>query len=258
MRLLSVLFVTGFACTGDEKAQVNVAAPSLSAVEADRPLTELAAEAVGMAPLWLQQDLALSLRQLSGVLQDDLARLIVDGDDPYLYDELAFAIAHISPEVLERSDFYPELLQINAEGIYARDADLDYVELVEVGTPGEGDWHTTTRYQIGTGGGETVTRELDRDLYYWYIAHPRIEDEHPLFVDGFSACSARSLECGASPDEGMFWREFLWDGAEAECPTGEFCPVLRDYIQHATVLWDEEDTATADGPSEDTCPIAEK
>ena len=246
MPAMSALVVSLMGCQPDVIPDASTPSPALSTIEQGRPLTELASQAVGMAPTWLQQDLALSLRQLDDTLQDDLAQLIVDGDDPYLYDEVAFAIAHLSPEVLERSDFYPDLIQQNAEGIYARDADLAYVELVEVGEPGVGDWHTTTRYQVAVG--ETIeTHELDRELYYWYIAHPRIEDEHPLFIDGFTACNSNTLECGTSPDAGMFWREFLWEGAEAECPDDDYCPVLRDHIQDATVLWDEEDPSTADG-----------
>jgi len=220
-------------------------APTLTAQPADRPLTDLAQQAVDMSPTWLQQDLALNLRQLDDTTQDGLGLLIVDEDEPWLLDEIGFGIAHVSPEVLADDDFYPELLTINAELIYARDEDLAYVELVEVGEPGEGEWYTTTRYKIGLGG-EVVEREIDRDLYYWYVVHPRIEDEHPWFIDGFTRCMSSDLECATDPDSGMLWREFLWDGAEEEC-YGGYCPVLRDHLSDATVLWDEEDPSTADG-----------
>ena len=246
--LVAVLTLAG--CSNDDAldtgAFVESAAPTLTALEQDDELTELAQQAVAMSPTWVQHDLALNLRQVDDETQDELAQLIVDGDDPYLYDELAFSIAHVSPEVLEDSKFHPELLQINAELIYERDADLDYVELVEVGEPGQGDWYTTTSYKIGVDG-DVVDRELDRELYYWYVVHPRIEDEHPWFIDGFTTCMSSNLECAKDPDDGMFWREFVWDGAEAECPDGDWCPVLRDYIGDATVLWDEADVSTSDG-----------
>ncbi len=218
---------------------------TISALDADRPLTELAAQAVDMAPDWLRQDLALSLRQLDDGVQDSLAALVVDEDEPWLIDEIAFGIAHVSPEVLSDDDFHPELLRINAELIYARDEDLSYVELVEVGESGEGDWHTTASYQVAVGG-EIEAREIDRDLYYWYVAHPRVEDEHPWFIDGFTRCMSSSLECATDPDGGMFWREFLWSGAEETCEL-DWCPVLRDHLDEVTLLWDEEDPSTADG-----------
>ncbi len=243
---LPLLALALCACNpGEDSALPPLATVTLTPVEDDRPLTELAAEAVAMAPTWLQGDLALALRQQGEVLQDELATLVVDEDEPWLIDEIAFGIAHVSPEVIADEDFHPELLVINAELVYARDEDLDYVELVEEGSAGEGDWHTTTAYEVAVGG-TIETRTIDRDLYYWYIVHPRIEDEHPWFIDGFMRCLSSSLECGVDAESGWFWREFLWDAAETHCEL-DFCPVLRDHITDATVLWDEEDPSTADG-----------
>jgi hypothetical protein len=236
-------------CACNPNAEDSAVAPlptlTLTPVIDDHPLTELAAEAVTMAPTWLQQDLALALRQQDTTLQDELAVLVVDEDEPWLIDEIAFGIAHVSPEVMAEDAFHPDLLRINAEQIYARDEDLDYVELVEEGESGTGDWHTTTRYQVAVGGA-VEAREIDRDLYYWYVVHPRIEDEHPWYIDGFMRCLSSTLECGVDADTGWFWREFLWDAAEDACEL-DWCPVLRDHLTDATVLWDEEDPSTADG-----------
>ncbi|MCB9778965.1 MAG: carboxypeptidase regulatory-like domain-containing protein [Alphaproteobacteria bacterium] len=245
---LPPFFVLALACRPDAATDSGAAAssaPTLAVLAQGRALTDLAEQAVAMSPAWVRHDLALSLRQVSSTRQDELAALIVDGDDPYIIDELAFSIAHVSPEVLDSSRFHPELLRLNAELIQARDADLDYVELVEVGEVGSDDWYTTTSYRIGTADG-VVERQLDRDLYYWYVVHPRIEDEHPWFVDGFEICRNSSLECHEDAEGGMFWREFLWSGAEETCEL-DWCPVLRDWVGDATVLWDEADPGTSDG-----------
>ncbi len=243
-----LLLMVLLACnpSDDDSAVVPVVTATVTPVADDRPLTELAEQAVDTVPVWQDQDLALALRQQDATLQDELAALVVDEDEPWLIDEIAFAISHVSPEVLRDDDFHPELLRINAELIYARDADLDYVELLESGEAGVDDnWTTTTAYQVAVG--ETVeTREIDPELYYWYIVHPRIEDEHPWFIDGFSRCMSSSLECATDSDNGWFWRDFLWEAAEAHCEL-DWCPVLPDYIGHATVLWDEEDPSTSDG-----------
>jgi len=244
-----LLFPFVLACTPDDSGTLAVEpgalAPSLTVLDGVFPLTELAREAVDMSPAWLQQELALSLKQLDDTSQNDLAAVIVDASEPWLIDELAFSIAHTSPEVLMDDDFHPQLLTVNAELIYARDADLAYVELVEVGDQESGDWYTTTAYQVAVGG-EVETREIDRDTYYWYVVHPRIEDEHPFYIDGFRSCMSSSLECAKDPESGWFWRDFLWDAAEENCSL-DYCPALRDHIQDATVLWDEEDPSTSDG-----------
>ena len=236
-------------CACNPSAEDSAVAPlpsvTLTPVTDDHPLTDLAAEAVAMAPTWLQQDLALALRQQDSVLQDELAALVVDEDEPWLIDEIAFGIAHVSPEVMADDDFHPTLLSLNAQLIYARDEDLAYVELVEVGESGTGDWHTTTAYQVAVGGA-VESREIDRELYYWYVVHPRIEDEHPWFIDGFMRCMSSTLECAVDADTGWFWRDFLWEAAEDHCEL-DWCPVLRDHLSDATVLWDEEDPSTADG-----------
>ena len=229
----------------DDTADVDPIVVNVTPLEDDRPLTELALEAVDLAPDWLAQDLALALRWHDSTLQDELAALLVDEDEPWLIDEIAFGIAHVSPEVVADEAFHPELLTLNAELIYAHDAELDYVELVEDGESGVGDWTTTTRYQVAVGG-VIEERTIDPEIYYWYVVHPRIEDEHPWYVDGFDSCNASSLECAADPDTGWFWRDFLWSAAEEGCDL-DWCPVLRDYLPDATVLWDEEDPSTEDG-----------
>lgn len=234
MPLLALLFM---ACTTDSAdSGLAGSAPSLTVV-VDAGLTELSVEAVAIVPTWLQDDLAVSLAELDPVVQDELAALILDLDEPWLIDEVAFPIAHMDATVLEDEDFYPQLLVENAQLIYARDADLAYVELVEEGEAGvDPDWSTTTRYQVELEDGSREARAIDPQVYYWYLVHPRMEDELPYYVDGWRSCA--SSECASTPEEGMTWREFLWEGALEECPSDRECPVLADYLtQDVDVLW---------------------
>ena len=201
--------------------------------EAD--LTELAAEAVALAPDWLRDDLVLNLLRLDDEVQDDLAQLVVDVEDHYLIDEIVFGIAHTSPEVLSYHTFYPELLTLNAELTYAYDPTLDYVQLEDVGEPGvDDDYYTTATYRVGDGEGNVTEKTIDRYTYYWYVVHPRLEDELPLFVDGWTSGN------GTSPQSGMFWREFLWDKARDECPDDRECPLLSEALADVDTLWENQ------------------
>jgi hypothetical protein len=202
-------------------------------------LTQLGLEAVGLAPAWLRHDVGIALRLQADERADELAALLVEAEDPRYLDEIAFVIAHLSPEVMASEDFYPELIALNATLIYARDADLDYVELTETGQAGvDDDFHTTTTYTWERAG-ELVTESIDRDTYYWYVVHPRLEDEHPWYIDGWDPCPAATLQCPSTPEFGWFWRDFLWSAAQDECPEGAHCPVLRDFVGNARVTDDE-------------------
>ncbi len=221
--------------TGTPAAPVTLSVTPLD----DGALDTLAEDALAAAPAWVRADLELAFRRVSAERQAELAALIVDLDDPWLTDELAFTIAHLSPETLDDEDFDPQLLLDNVEWIRDVDPALAYVELVDAGEPGvDEDYSTTARYQVEVGGVlETV--DLPTEHYYWYIVHPRIEDEHPLYIDAWTRCRSRSLECPTSSEEGAFWRSFLWEGAATDCPEGEFCPVLSDAMGEATYLWSD-------------------
>jgi len=194
-------------------------------------LTDLALEAVALVPDWLADDLAINLAKLAEDDQDELAMLLVGEDEPNLLDEIGFSVAHTSPEVLAMGTFYPELLVENAEMIYEYDAVLDYVELIDEGEPGvDPGWYTTARYQVETSPGVVEERTIDRELYYWNIVHPRLEDELPYYVDGWSSGNP------VAPEDGYFWREFLWDRAADECPEDRTCPLLADTMAGTEVL----------------------
>ncbi len=69
----------------------------LTLVEPAYACTELALEAVALAPTWLQGDLRATLMQLDDDEQDELAALLIDLPDPRGLDELAFTLAHTPP-----------------------------------------------------------------------------------------------------------------------------------------------------------------
>ena len=216
-------------------------APTLPLDVAYEPvLTDLAREAIALVPGWLRDDLQIALQGLDEDLQNEYALTIVDEDDPYLHDEIGFVIAHLSPESLTSTNFYPELLTLNAELIYERDADLEYVELVEYGEPGDEDHYTTTRYRVGRADSEdpdaepaVVEQEIDRDTYYWYVVHPRHEDEKPGYFDPDLAGSPYR-----APDQGVYWRDFLWWAPGDDCHDDVgTCPVLSEQLDGVDLLW---------------------
>ncbi len=200
-------------------------------------LTELSALAVAGSPSWVQDDLALALLLQEDWRADELASLIVDIDQPWLIDEVAFVIAHTSPEVLaDELRFHPALILDNAQWIYEVDPSLDYVELVEMNQD-QPDWYTTTTYTVLVEGVEEE-RTLERDHYYWFVVHPRVEDEHPWYIEPWERCTHSSLECYSTEDEGLFWREFLWEAARETCPVDGWCPTLDGVLPGAQFLWD--------------------
>ncbi len=209
-------------------------------------------------------------------LVDTYARQILDADDKYA-DEIGFSIAHTPTSILQSSDVYPEVFRENAELIYQIEPELDYVDLVERSGP-DGKY-TTTIYWVnestegnneggneGASGGEdededgggneaesegddgggeaTFERrqyELPRDIYYWYIVHPKITDEYPTYI---------KPETGepASPENGgRFWREYLFYHADAEYPPDpgsgvcypkdEAPPMLKEKLEDVKILW---------------------
>lgn len=178
-------------------------------VENPVSLTEKAERAVKVAPQWLRLDLADNLSALPSQLQDKYAELILRCPDKKYLDEVAFCIAHISPEVLKAPSFDPNIIWENARQIYEADKLLDFVQLVEKGD------YTTVRYFIEENG-EIRTYELPRDYYYWFVVHPQFFTEIPRRIDGY------------------FWREYFLNRSD------EGYPKLRDYLKGVKVLWDSK------------------
>ena len=237
--LLPILLL--FSCSTTEIKDV-ADPPKIRVEERQIHVTELALEAIALAPQWLQPDLSISLTVLEPELQNELALLMIDHDEPWMLDEIGFLIAHISPEVLANEDFYPQIITENAQLIYGRDELLSYVEIIDEGVPGEDpNYYTTTRYQIEDEDGNIVEKTIDKEVYYWYLVHPRMEDELPFYIDAWAPCGSQAFgfesECPTTPEEGTFWRYFLWEGAVDECPPDRECPIVKDYVTNEQVMW---------------------
>jgi hypothetical protein len=129
--------------------------------------------ALTMVPDWLALNLSYKFRQLPSDYQTIFADLIIDSPDPKYIDEIAFVIAHSSVGTLTDDYFFPELITHNAQLIYSNDQFLNYVDVVEK------DDYTTVVYKDRNNN----TVELERDLYYFYIVHPKLSDELPTYVD---------------------------------------------------------------------------
>ncbi|MFH1529628.1 MAG: transglutaminase domain-containing protein [Pseudomonadota bacterium] len=205
------------------------------------PLMPTAADAIARAPAWLRPDLRIQFDMLFADQQEVFAALILGIEDPRILDEVAFMLAHVSPEILVDPAFYPELIVESAADLYAKDEVLDYVTPVDVGVPDQDDdFHTTATYTIETAEGDLEERTIDPDIYYWFVVHPRLEDEWPFYIDGWAQCLKQPTQCPVAPEEGQFWRTFLWDGALEgmfACPGYSTCPLLADFLVGEDVLW---------------------
>lgn len=227
------------------------------------PLTVKAHQAVDKSPTWLQKRLEDTFSRLSRTDQDTLADVILDANDP-IVDEVAFCVANISTSDLTNAYFYIDLITHNAELLYKVDSDVDYAEIVNYGDSiGGGDYYSTVRYKVKEG--EDINEyEYSRDIYYWYIVHPRDQDELPTYIDPDadpSVCTGSCDQDGkpTAPPEGRFWREYFYgcdtdnDGTiDSPCPTffdekcdndhdgtkDGPCPVLRDMLREVHVLWE--------------------
>ncbi len=211
----------------------------LEAVGSMPALSSAAQSAVLRSPKWLRADLALTLSSLPAAKQDLLAAVINDAPE-LMIDEIAFSIAHSSAAFLRSSFCHPQMFRENAELIYAHDALLPYVEIVEHGAVADGDFHSTVRYWRVDKDSNRVQVEAPRDIYYWYIVHPKLTDEISAYVDPNLPDGASAIK---PPPQGKFWRDYLFTVTEpVPDTTGVDFPVLREAVKDCEVLWADRGT----------------
>jgi hypothetical protein len=161
---------------------------------------------VGEGYMYYPKDILLTYR--SDYHQDRYADLILNANLKYK-DEIAFSIAHMPYENLKAmSNNQSQLLVDNAQLIYEIDQHLDYVEVIEKSD------YTTTRYRFGEPG-SVVERELPRDIYYWFIVHPKITDENVYYIHPDDTDPNHPTD---PADGGRFWREYLFYHADSAYP----------------------------------------
>lgn len=177
-------------------------------------LTDLAKEAVAVAPTWLQDDLADKFRRIGQVAQNKYADLILNCPDKRYYDELCFQIAHLSPTVL--AVVPPQILIDNCQFAYQIDQELQYVDIIDYGNPLQGgDYYSTTRYWAIVQD-ETTQVEIPKEIYYWWVIMPKVTDEPVEYVYE------------------RFWRDYLFYYAD------EGYPLLKEKLANTKILWDGE------------------
>ena len=191
-------------------------------------LTEKAEAALMIAPNWLQTDLRNNFLKLDENSQNIYADIIINAEYPYI-DEICFEVAHIAPQTL-CSSMNPQVLIENVEYLYQIDDFLQYADIIDY--EGE-DYYSTTKYKI-LEQGIIKEIELPREIYYWYIVHPKLHKETPDYIDPDSGDPA-------DPPKGVFWRElFFYQNDVSLLP-------LHTYLDTCNVLWKNEQNTTDNG-----------
>jgi len=222
-------------------SEVNVINPEVS-------LSPAAIQALDIAPEWLCKQLKIKLIELHKVnYDDDYAQLILDADDN-IKDEVAFCVANMSYQSLMSSRFTSdkEMIIRNAEHIYKVKDSLKYVELVEYGSIENKDYYTTTKYKIyDSQTNDTIWSEIPKEYYYWYIVHPKLDQEGVYVTDqGTDASGQRTYD--------YWWRDFIWSNPDPEhnyMPvnitttkgTVSSIPRFGEIIQSAEFLWNRKE-----------------
>jgi len=123
--LIDSLSIESIIPSGEELViAFNPSSEKLEVVSETDNLTELAQEALKKSPEWLKNELRDNFMKMDTILQNTYAQLILNSSDPYV-DEVAFTVANISPEILSRMEFGPEVIRENAELLYQNDQYLD-------------------------------------------------------------------------------------------------------------------------------------
>ncbi|HHE37993.1 MAG TPA: T9SS type A sorting domain-containing protein [Candidatus Cloacimonetes bacterium] len=241
-------------------------------------LTDLAKQAIQKAPNWMRHPLNLRFKSIPIDKQDLWAEVILDASYPYI-DEIAFAIATLSPAYLRSNLANPEVLIMNAVYIYLNDIYLDYADVIDYGSSTtDENYYSTVVYWKLNEDGEMEQVEIPKEIYYMYIAHPKITDEIPAFIDP-TILEYNHQGNIVEPGEGYFWHdyifnhtfndtlnlremmagcEYVWDGIGCDCPGGEWFaqPISPygdslDYALHRMSKWinaDMEFTSPGDRP----------
>lgn len=142
-------------------------------------------------------------------------KVMSDADDKY-FDEIGFVISATPTEILRTMAYLDnaDLLIENARCIYDIADKVKYASIVEK------EDYTTLKYV----GDEGVQTELPRDIYYWWVVHPRLYYEIPLRVNA-SYWEHDSAYHGVTYDE---WTRKKADLKEFE--KGPKCQFWRTYF----------------------------
>lgn len=207
--------------------RLNIPDHSIDEILPTNDLNDLCMRAVARTPRWVRDELINNLNAIGGewaeFSREFAAEIILNAEDPYV-DEIAFTIAHLSPGLFENMNVSEDLIIENAEGIYEADEYLEYVTIIDNGNADDDNYWTTLEYSIKTEDEDTVQVEIDPEIYYWYVVHPRLSDEVPQYID---PATGRTRQ----PPHGHFWRDFLLNHPDDDYPS------LREVIEDCEVMW---------------------
>lgn len=199
-------------------------------------LTQKETEAVNRTPLWLKPDLIRTF-QKTGVDGDIWADLILNEANGSYIDELAFSIAHTSYDLL-LSLSNPDVYVENVHTLHAIDQYVEYADIVDR-CDADGNYSTII-YRVNESG-QTNQYELPRDIYYWYVVHPRVHNANPTYIEPKSGSEA-------APPDGKFWRDYLFNHNDSKYPDDppsgtvkypkdSYPPLLREKLAGVLTLW---------------------
>lgn len=185
----------------------------------DYGLTGNALLAIEKSPSWLKLDLTDNLSQLDASRQNTLADMILNPREPRLRDEIAFEAAHISASHLKVINL--DVIRQNVDSLYAIDNELEYADIVDYGNPDKDtNYYSTIRYKV-LKDGINLDCEIPKEIYYWYVIHPRGTDENPAIIYN------------------KFWREYLYydNGTKSYTESGSY-PLLKDALDTIEFAWE--------------------
>jgi hypothetical protein len=177
----------------------------------------------------------------------EYSQMIVDvaASDIRQVDEIVFTIAHSSVTGLTNMWTHANAYKNNTEALYYNDQFLDYANILDFNL-GTADQWSTVEYWINESG--RVNRYVHpRNIYYWYIVHPKISDELVTLINPLIPNSGHG---GASPS-GKFWRwstlneaDTVWPpdpiSTGVKYPKDSLPPLLRTNITGVTTMWDRK------------------
>ncbi|PKN74423.1 MAG: hypothetical protein CVU49_08290 [Candidatus Cloacimonetes bacterium HGW-Cloacimonetes-2] len=193
--------------------------------------------ALAKVPQWMRADLQNTLLMLTDAKRDIYVNLILSAQDP-LIDEIAFAIAHSSPEYLNSDLAHPQLFVENASYLYSIDQNLQYVQIMDYGThEANPSYYSTTKYKRLDANGVLEEIEVPYEIYYWYVVHPRLSDEIAAYVDpAIVENNSNHNNNITAPPTGVFWRSWLYTVQEGDYP------VLADTLNQCQTLFNNNGT----------------
>ncbi len=196
--------------------------------------------ALQKVPHWIKADLENVLRQLNPEKQIIWSNVINNAQDPYI-DEIAFCIAHSSVVYLNSVYSNPQLFIENAQLLYSIDSQLSYVQIIDHGNSmADPDYYSTTKYRKMDNEGNITEIEVPKEIYYWYIVHPKTSDEIPAYIDP-NIVENNSTHNNNIVDEptGKFWRQYFFYESENNFP------ILGSMLDSCQVVWNPSNSSSS-------------